>query len=89
MSPRPEATGSTWWLTLINGASVSTVALFLLLWVLGALPFLPFPIWTQLGNAIAAHDRNTQEGIRVQRVICSLLAKDDAASRRECWRSEQ
>ena len=75
-----------WWLAYANKISVATLALFMLFWISGAIPWFPAPMWTKVLDAIASHDRNMQEGTRIQRVICGLLAKDDAAARRDCWR---
>ena len=95
-SPRDLANGAPWWLKQAFGPGL---AIFLLLWLLGLLPFLPNPIWTQVLTAIGAqaeatqkqlgaNERNIQELLRVQRLTCAAAWKTEPAVQRECWRAE-
>ena len=85
-SPRDLANGAPWWLKQAFGPGL---AIFLLLWLLGALPFMPTPVWGQVFAAIEQHDRTTKALLRVQRLTCSAAWKGEPDIQRQCWEREK
>lgn len=85
-----EGNGMPWWFRQAFGPGL---AVFLLLWVLGLMPFLPNPIWTQVFAAIDKQGQATQELLRVttqdllkiQRMTCAGVWKGEPTVQRECW----
>ena len=79
-------TNAPWWLKWLNSAGVAGLAIFMLFWISNALPFLPMPVWAEIKSALTNHERSTQESLRVQRLICASLNRDNPTQQSECWR---
>ena len=68
------------WMKFVSAIGVPS---FLVLYLLGAIPFLPSPLLKQQ-DALAAHAVETKELARVFRVICHAVTKDDDILRALC-----
>lgn len=85
-----DGNGGPWWARLVAPLGVSAILAFLVLYLLGALPFLPSPI-DRLEGAIKHvqttaddHERTLAELVRVFRLTCRGVWRGNEEVQSQC-----
>ena len=85
MSHPQNGNGGPWWAKLIGYIGVPS---FLLLYVLGAFPFLPSPMLNQAVK-LEAHDQRTRKMSELWRLTCAGVWRGDPERQKDCDRAAE
>ena len=88
MSQSANGSNGPWWAKLLGYIGVPS---FLLLYVMGAFPFLPSPLLGQAETKamIQAHDQRTRRTSELWRLTCAGVWRGDPERQKDCDRAAE